>query len=64
VVLEKAGDDHFDRSCEMCRVKGERDSLHTVKRVKVNWIGHFWRRNCLLRHFVAGTKKKMLAATG
>jgi hypothetical protein len=32
VVLEKAGVDHLDRSCEMRRVKGERDGLHSVKR--------------------------------
>jgi hypothetical protein len=59
MVLEKAGVDHLNRSCEMRRVKKERDSLHTVKRVKVNWIGHFWRRNCLPKHVIEGTKKKM-----
>jgi hypothetical protein len=59
VLLEKAGDDHLDRSCEMRRVKGERNSLYTVKRVKVNWIGHFWRRNCRLKRVIVGTKKKM-----
>jgi len=42
-----------------CVVKKERDSLYTVKRVKVNWIGHFWRRNCLPKHVIEGTKKKM-----
>jgi hypothetical protein len=59
MVLEMAGDDLLDRSCEVHRVKGERDSLHTVKRVKVNWIGHCWRRDCLLKHVIEGTKKKM-----
>jgi hypothetical protein len=32
------------------RVKGERNIIHTVKRRKVNWIGHILRRNCLLKH--------------
>jgi hypothetical protein len=31
-------------------VKEERNILHTMKTVKDNWIGHIWRRNCLLKH--------------
>jgi hypothetical protein len=31
-------------------VKEERNILHTIKRKKDNWIGHIWRRNCLLNH--------------
>jgi hypothetical protein len=30
------------------RVKEDSNVLHTVKRRKANWIGHIWRRNCLL----------------
>ena len=26
--------------------------LRTIKRRKVNWIGHILRRNCLLKHFI------------
>jgi hypothetical protein len=29
------------------RIKGAEISLHTIKRRKVNWIGHILRRNCL-----------------
>jgi hypothetical protein len=36
------------------RVKEERHIVHTVKRRKVNWIGHILRRNCLLKHVIEG----------
>jgi hypothetical protein len=36
------------------RVKGERNVLHTVKRWKVNWIGHLLCRNCLLQRVIEG----------
>jgi hypothetical protein len=36
------------------RVKEERNSLHKIKPRKTNWIGHSWRRNCLLKHVIAG----------
>jgi len=46
--------------------------LRTVKGRRANWIGHIWRRNCLLKHVIEGkiersewkTKKKRCAATG
>ena len=28
--------------------------MRTVKRKKANWVGHIWRRNCLVKHFVEG----------
>jgi hypothetical protein len=31
-------------------VKEEENIVHTVKRIKANWIGHILRRNCLLKH--------------
>jgi hypothetical protein len=34
------------------RVKEERNSLHTIKRRKANWIGNILRRNCLLKHVI------------
>jgi hypothetical protein len=37
------------------RVKEERNILHTIKRRKVNWIGHILRRNCLRKHVIEGT---------
>jgi hypothetical protein len=36
------------------RVKQERNILHTVTRMKGNWIGHILRRNCLLKHTIEG----------
>jgi hypothetical protein len=30
------------------RVKEERNIVHTIKRRKINWIGHILRRNCVL----------------
>jgi hypothetical protein len=36
------------------RVKEDRNTLHTVKRRKANWIGHILRRNCLLKHVIEG----------
>jgi hypothetical protein len=31
-------------------VKGERDILQTIKRMKTNWSGHILHWNCLLKH--------------
>jgi hypothetical protein len=28
--------------------------VYKTKRRKANWIGHSWRRNCLLKQFVKG----------
>jgi hypothetical protein len=36
------------------RVKEERNILHTIRRRKANWIGHIFRRNCLLSHIIEG----------
>jgi hypothetical protein len=36
------------------RVKEEGNIVHTIKRRKVNWIGHILRRNCLLKHVIEG----------
>jgi hypothetical protein len=33
-------------------VKKGRNILHTIKRRKINWFGHFLRRNCLLKHVI------------
>jgi hypothetical protein len=39
---------------ESHRVTEERNVLHTVTGRKANWIGHIWRRNCLLKHVLKG----------
>jgi hypothetical protein len=46
------------------RVKEERNILHTIKRRKVNWVGHILRRNCLLKHVIEGKCEGRIAMTG
>jgi hypothetical protein len=46
------------------RDKAERNILHTVKRMKVNWIGHILRRNCLLEHIIEGNVEGRMEVTG
>jgi hypothetical protein len=46
------------------RIKGERNMLHTIKRIKANWIGHILRRNCLLKHVIVGKLEGRIEATG
>jgi hypothetical protein len=36
----------------LLRVKGQRNSLHTVNRRKADWIGHILRRNLLLKDVI------------
>jgi hypothetical protein len=46
------------------RVKEERNVLHTIKRRKANWIGHIWRRNCLLKQVIEGKLEVRIEVTG
>jgi hypothetical protein len=46
------------------RVKEERNILHTIKRRKVNWIGHILRRYCLLKHVIEGKLEERIEMTG
>ena len=34
------------------RIKGEGKFVYTVKRRRANWIGHIWRRDCVLKHVI------------
>jgi hypothetical protein len=53
--MEKiSGTDRVRNEEVLHRVKGERNIIHTVKRRKVDWIGHILRRNCLLKHILEG----------
>ena len=45
------------------RVKEERNILHTIKKRKVNWIGHILGRNCLLKHVIEGKIKGRIEVT-
>ena len=61
MVLEKDGRDQLDRSCEneevLLRAKGQRNILHEISKRKANWIGHIFRRNCLLQRVIEGKIK-------
>jgi hypothetical protein len=46
------------------RVKEERNILQTIPRMKGNWIGHIFRRNCLLKHVIEGKIKRRIKLTG
>jgi hypothetical protein len=46
------------------RVKEERNIVHTVKRLKANWIGHILHRNCLLKHVIEGKLGGRIEITG
>ena len=59
----------------LLRVKEQRNILHEISKRKANWIGHIWRRNCLLQRVIEGkikggnrsdgkTRKKAWEATG
>jgi hypothetical protein len=54
-------------------VRKENQYRNGIKRRETNWIGHIWRRNCTIKHFIerkmeewiAGKRrKKKEAATG
>jgi hypothetical protein len=45
-------------------VKVERNILLTIKRSKANWIGHIWRRKCLLKHAIEGKIEGSKEVTG
>ena len=57
MVLQKGKISWTDRVIHegLSRVKEKRNVLQTAKIRKVNWIGHIWRRNCLLTHVIEGT---------
>jgi hypothetical protein len=46
------------------RVKGERNVLLTIRKRKANWIGHTFRRNCVLKLVIAGKIEGRIGVTG
>jgi hypothetical protein len=58
--LEKDEEGLSDRSCEkekvLNTVKEKRNVLLATKLRNANWIGHTFRRNCLLKHVTKGKK--------
>jgi hypothetical protein len=55
-VLEKDREDSWTdrvRNEEVLhRAKEARNILHAIKRRKANWIGHFLRSKCILKHAI------------
>jgi hypothetical protein len=45
------------------RAKQDGNILHTIKRRKVNWIGHVLRRNYLVEHVIGGKIKGRIKVT-
>jgi hypothetical protein len=56
--------DHVKNEEVLFAVKEERNTLHTIKRRKVNLIAHSFRRNCLLKHVVEGKLEGRIEMTG
>jgi hypothetical protein len=45
-------------------VKEERNVLHTINRMRKNWICHILHRNCLLNHVIEGKIERRVEVTG
>jgi hypothetical protein len=48
----------------LLRSKEQRNILHEISKRKANWIGHIFRRNCLLRQITEGKIKGGIEVTG
>jgi hypothetical protein len=46
------------------RVKEKRNIVHTIKRRKVEWIGHILCGNCLLKHLIEGKAEGGIGVKG
>jgi len=48
----------------LLRVKEQRNILHEIRKRKANWIGHIFRRNCLLQRVIEGKTQGGMEVTG
>jgi hypothetical protein len=46
--------DRVNNEAVLHRVKEEKNTLHTIKQRKANWIGHILCRNFILKHIIEG----------
>jgi hypothetical protein len=46
------------------RVKQQKNILHEISKLKVNWVGHILHRNCLLQQAIEGKIKGGIEVTG
>ena len=49
---------------ELHRVRGERNIVQTIKRRKAKYIGHIFRRDCLLKNIIEGKYRGKMEVTG
>jgi len=56
--------DHVKNEDILLRVKEQRNILHEIRKRKANWIGHIFRRNCLLQRVTEGKIKGGIEVTG
>ena len=48
----------------LLRVTKQRNTLHEISKRKTNWIGHIFRRNCLLQQVIEGKIEGGIEVTG
>ena len=62
--MENSWTDHLRNEEVLLRVKEQRNILLEISKVKVDWIGHIFRRNCLLQGAIEGERKGGIEVTG
>jgi hypothetical protein len=55
--------DHVRNEEVLLRVSEQRNILHEIRKRKANWIGHIFRRNCLLKQVIEGKIKGQIEVT-
>jgi hypothetical protein len=55
--------DHVRNEEVLLTVSEQRNILHEIRKRKANWIGHFLRRNCLVREVIEGKIKGQIEVT-
>ena len=55
--------DHVRNEEVLLTVNEQRNILHAIRKRKANWIGHFLRRNCLLKQVIEGKIKGEIEVT-
>jgi len=63
-ILKSGAGEEWRKSLGPSVWKVERNILLTIKRSKANWIGHNWRRKCLLKHAIEGKIEGSKEVTG
>ena len=56
--MEKVSWTDHVRNEVLLRIEEQRNILHEISKRKANWIGDFWRRNCLLQGVIEGKIKE------